>query len=96
MIDREVAVLEMTPVAAGVIRELMAGEGPSAGLRLDFADGDLHVTRADAPEEGDEVVTARSGERVFVSPESADYLSDKVLDARTDKDGTPVFAVSGR
>ena len=88
--------LEMTPVAAGVIRELMAGEGPSAGLRLDFADGDLHVTRADAPEEGDEVVTARSGERVFVAPESADYLNDKVLDARTDSDGTPVFAVSRR
>lgn len=72
----------------------MAGEGRSAGLRLDFADGDLHVTRAAAPEEGDEVVTARSGERVFVAPESAGYLDDKVLDARTDGDGTPVFAVS--
>lgn len=88
--------LEMTSVAAGVIRELMEGEGASAGLRLHFADGDLHVTRADSPEEGDEVVTARSGERVFVARESADYLDDKVLDARTDHDGTPVFGVSGR
>ncbi|MEU0878025.1 iron-sulfur cluster biosynthesis protein [Lentzea sp. NPDC005914] len=86
----------MTPVAAAVIRELTEGEGPLAGLRLDFADGDLHVTRAAAPEEGDEVVTADSGERVFVAPESGPYLDDKVLDARKDADGTPVFAVSGR
>lgn len=42
------------------------------------------------------MVTARSGERVFVAPESAGYLDDKVLDARTDGDGTPVFAVSRR
>jgi Fe-S cluster assembly iron-binding protein IscA len=89
-------VLEMTSVAAAVIRDLLEGEGRSAGLRLDFANGDLHVTRATGPEEGDEVVTARSGERVFVTPESADYLEDKVLDARTDTDGTPVFGVSRR
>ncbi|RDI31809.1 Fe-S cluster assembly iron-binding protein IscA [Lentzea flaviverrucosa] len=88
--------LEMTSVAAAVIRDLMEGEGRSAGLRLDFADGDLHVTRAAGPEEGDEVVTARSGERVFVTPDSADYLDDKVLDARADTDGTPVFGVSRR
>ncbi|SES44359.1 hypothetical protein [Lentzea albida] len=88
--------LEMTPVAADVIRRLVEGESPSAGLRLDFADGDLRVTRADGPEEGDEVVTGRFGERVFVAPGSADYLDDKVLDARTDRDGTPVFGVSRR
>ena len=75
--------------AAAAINGIVGAPGvpDGAGLRLTSevnteGDGaprtDLRLSVVAAPEEGDEVLEA---ERVFVDPEAADLLKDKLLDA---------------
>jgi Fe-S cluster assembly iron-binding protein IscA len=91
--------LAMTQAAAEAINALTAREGQQeAGLRfaLRGAKEDsarLAVSVAPAPEEGDQVVGSAAGAKVFLEPEAAEILDDKVLDVQPDDEGQLTFAV---
>jgi iron-sulfur cluster assembly protein len=81
--------LAISEDAAEAIRGIVGASGvpEGAGLRITReqatdASGeprtDLRLSVVAAPEEGDEVLEA---ERVFVDPDAADLLDDKLLDA---------------
>jgi iron-sulfur cluster assembly protein len=65
------------------IRITSADEGAEAGLTL---------TAAPAPEPGDQVVD-EAGARIFLDPEAATVLDDKVLDAEVQPDGAVTFGL---
>ena len=52
--------------------------------------GALQVTAAAGPGEHDQVIEA-AGARVFLEPQAAAYLDDKVLDAQLDEQGKAQF-----
>ena len=52
--------------------------------------GALQVTAAAGPGENDQVIEA-AGARVFLEPQAAAYLDDKVLDAQLDEQGKAQF-----
>ncbi|MBB4907851.1 iron-sulfur cluster biosynthesis family protein [Actinophytocola algeriensis] len=91
--------LAVTEAAAEAISALTAQGGKQeGGLRFAMqASSDsqaaLALTVAPAPADGDQVVTANEGAHVFLEPEAADYLTDKVLDVQPDADGQLSFAV---
>ena len=92
--------LAVTEAAAGAITALTAQEGvqDQGGLRfemraLEDSQTALALSVAPAPAEGDEVVTAQEGAKVFLEPEAAEFLSDKVLDVQQDTEGQVSFAV---
>ena len=82
--------LAITEDAAAAIRDIVSSPGvpEGAGLRITREVGvdaeadpgrtDLRLSVVAAPQEGDEVLEA---ERVFVSPQAASFLDDKLLDA---------------
>ncbi len=82
--------LAITEDAAAAIKDIVSSPGvpEGAGLRITQevnADADAGRGRTDlrlsvvaAPQEGDEVLEA---ERVFMSPQAARFLDDKLLDA---------------
>ncbi len=96
--------LAVTEAAAGAITALMAQEGvppEQGGLRfavqaVNDSQAALALTVAPGPSEGDEVVTAEAGAHVFMEPQAAEYLSDKVLDVQEDPEGQLSFAVLER
>src|SRR5258708_33719431 len=55
--------------------------------------GALQVTAAAGPGENDQVIEA-AGARVFLEPQAAAYLDDKVLDAQLDEQGNAHFTLS--
>lgn len=61
-----------TPKGAGmrITREVSGDDGDERT--------DIHLSVVEAPQEGDEVLER---ERLFVDPDAAEYLDDKVLDA---------------
>jgi len=82
-------VLAITEDAAAAIRGIMGSPGlpETAGLRITHEvntqpDGrrrtDLRLSVVATPEEGDEVLEQ---ERIFIDPEAAPLLADKLLDA---------------
>jgi hypothetical protein len=83
-------VLAITEDAAAAIKGIVGAPGlpEGAGLRITReqhveADGetprtDLRLSVVAAPEEGDDVFEA---ERIFLDPEAAELLDDKLLDA---------------
>ena len=84
--------LAITENAAEAIQTMVASspEGPEkGGLRiLARSEGEqekLELTIAAIPAEDDEVVEEH-GAHVFLNPEAASYLDDKVLDARVEGD----------
>ena len=86
--------LEMTKTAIDLINHLAPGE---AGLRVFTSGGErdaegLQVEITDAPKAEDQVVEA-GGAHVFLEPQAADTLDDKVLDAVQDERGVR-FAVT--
>jgi Fe-S cluster assembly iron-binding protein IscA len=92
--------LAMTEAAAEAISALTAQEGQkeTGGLRFAVQDrandgAQLAVSVAPAPEEGDQVLGTEAGAKVFLEPEAAQVLDDKVLDVRQDDDGQLSFAV---
>jgi iron-sulfur cluster assembly protein len=92
--------LAVTEAAAEAISALTAQGGiqQEGGLRFAMQSSSdsqtaLALSVAPAPAEGDQVVTANEGAHVFLEPEAADYLSDKVLDVQPDADGQLSFAV---
>ena len=95
--------LAVTEAAADAISALTAQEGvqDQGGLRfamrsLENSQTALALSVAPAPADGDEVVTADAGAQVFLEPEAAEFLSDKVLDVQQDAEGQLNFAVVDR
>ena len=92
--------LVLTQAAAEVVRSVtsipQAREG--AGLRIaSTVDsprelGSLQAAAAPGPSQGDQVIEA-AGARVFLEPQAAAYLEDKVLDAQIDAEGKAQFSV---
>jgi iron-sulfur cluster assembly protein len=89
--------LTLTPNAASAIRALVDGSDlPDAGgLRIadDPAGASLTLTLAAVPAEDDQVLD-EMGARVFLAPQAATMLDNKVLDAATDGEGHLQFGVS--
>ncbi|MFF5991586.1 MULTISPECIES: HesB/IscA family protein [Prauserella] len=91
--------LAMTDAAVEAISALTSQDGQqAAGLRFAVreesdAGAQLALSIAPAPEDGDEVLGTDSGARVFLEPQAASFLDDKVLDVQQDEQGQLNFAV---
>ena len=92
--------LVLTEAAAEVVKSVTSTPQAPAGAGLRIASsvtepqdaGALQVTAAAGPGENDQVLEA-AGARVFVEPQAAAYLDDKVLDAQLDEQGTARFTL---
>ena len=89
--------LDVTPSATMVIRELVSSSNATggAGLRIAPADepeGAFALSVAPGPEQEDQVVPIEDGE-VFLEPTAAEALEDKTLDAEVDPQGAVSFSV---
>lgn len=91
--------LTISENAAEVIKVVLAGgdSGEGSGLRIAPAGegleaGGLQAAIASEPQSDDEVVEG-SGVRVFLEPQAASLLGDKVLDAERDDNGELNLAV---
>ena len=90
--------LVLTEAAAEVVKAIsstpQAPEG--SGLRIASPAGSdpgaLQVTAAPGPSENDQVVEA-AGAHVYLEPQAAAYLEDKVLDAEVDSEGKAHFSL---
>jgi iron-sulfur cluster assembly protein len=92
--------LALTDNATSVIRALSDNaERPDAsGLRIAVAGdgaGGLTISTAVDPQAGDQVVEDQ-GARVFLEPDAAQILDDKVLDAAVNEQGQVQFLVATR
>jgi Fe-S cluster assembly iron-binding protein IscA len=92
--------LVLTEMAAEVVKSVTSTpQTPDgAGLRIVSSasepedPGALQVTAAAGPSENDQVIEA-GGARVFVEPQAAAFLDDKVLDAQVDEQGKAQFTL---
>jgi iron-sulfur cluster assembly protein len=92
--------LVLTEAAAEAVKALVATpQTPDgAGLRITSTapdpekPGALQISAALGPSEDDQVVES-GGAHVYLEPEAAAYLGDKVLDAQVDGDGNPHFSL---
>ncbi|RSM80883.1 Fe-S cluster assembly protein HesB [Kibdelosporangium aridum] len=87
--------LALTPTAAAVVNTLTtaSGQPQGAGLRISSEpapEGMLLIEIASSPADHDRVI-AETGARVFLAPDAASYLDDKVLDAKVDDQGEAQF-----
>lgn len=90
----------MTDAAAEAVSALTAQEGQQeeGGLRFAVrgeseAEAQLALAVADSPEQDDQVLGSDGGARVFLEPQAAQFLDDKVLDVQQDDEGQLNFAV---
>jgi Fe-S cluster assembly iron-binding protein IscA len=91
--------LVLTEAAAEVVKSVTStAQAPDgAGLRiasseLDTEPGALKLSATTGPGENDQVIEA-AGARVFLEPQAAIYLEDKILDAEVDEQGNARFAL---
>jgi iron-sulfur cluster assembly protein len=84
-------VLTLTPTAAEAVRQLIASSpiDDTGGLRISTgettaAGTPLEITLVESPETEDQSVD-EEGAHVFLEPEVAQFLDDKVLDASIDE-----------
>ncbi|MCO1578670.1 MULTISPECIES: iron-sulfur cluster biosynthesis protein [unclassified Crossiella] len=90
--------LALTPTAIEVVRTIMAADGVPDGSGLRFSasgvdhPGELQMTIAPAPEQDDQVLVGE-GAHVFLDPQAAEFLDDKILDAEVDEQGQLSFAL---
>jgi iron-sulfur cluster assembly protein len=88
--------LTLTENAQSVITGIVSGaEAPqSGGIRIsqDVEGAGLAVAVANQPEADDQVVES-AGAKVFLDPQAAVALDDKVLDASAQPDGRVDFAI---
>ena len=90
--------LVLTEAAAEVVKSVTSTpQTPGgAGLRIVSSasepedPGALQVVAVAGPGENDQVIEA-TGARVFLEPQAAAYLDDKVLDAQLDEQGKAQF-----
>jgi Fe-S cluster assembly iron-binding protein IscA len=93
--------LVLTPTAVAVVNTLTTADGQpaSTGLRIsaDAAppEGGLQVEIAPGPAQNDQVL-ADVGVRVYLDPDAATYLEDKVLDAKVDGQGGAQFTLGAQ
>ena len=91
--------IEMTPAAAEVVRNLLTGSGTlaDAGLRFRLqGDRDVQIAVVDGPDEGDQVVSIKPGAQLFLEPEAAKYFDDKVLDVVDANEGEVNFVIASK
>ena len=92
--------LVLTEAAAQVVKSVTATleEADAAGLRIASGapgpdgPGELHVTTAPGPGENDQIIVA-GGARIYLEPQAAALLDDKILDARPDANGNARFSL---
>jgi iron-sulfur cluster assembly protein len=89
--------LTLTENASTIVRDITAQPGmpETAGLRITTDAGDqptFAISAASEPEVEDEVVE-QSGATIYLDPESAELLDDKILDAAVDPEGKVEFAL---
>ena len=92
--------LVLTEAAAEVVKSVTSTpQAPDgAGLRIASSIPEprdpsaLQLAAAAGPGENDQVIEV-AGARVFVEPQAAAYLDDKVLDAQLDEQGTARFTL---
>ena len=92
--------LVLTEAAAEVVKSVTSTpQAPDgAGLRIASPDpepespGALQVTTTSGPAADDQVIET-AGARVFIEPQAAIYLEDKVLDARVDEQCNAHFSL---
>ncbi|SFS10591.1 Fe-S cluster assembly iron-binding protein IscA [Agrococcus baldri] len=88
--------LTLTENAQTVITGIVDGaQAPqTGGIRIsqDLEGSGLNVAVADQPE-GDDQVVESAGAKVFLDPQAAIALDDKVLDASAQPDGRVDFAI---
>ncbi|MEV8615559.1 iron-sulfur cluster biosynthesis protein [Amycolatopsis sp. NPDC051373] len=92
--------LTVTEAAAEAISALTAQQGAEeSGLRFalqSVKEGEgaqLALSVAPSPQDGDRVVGTDAGAKVFLEPQAAALLDDKVLDVQQDETGDVAFAV---
>lgn len=82
--------------AVKTIAERALGQDADGGLRISStSDEGFAVAVATAPEATD-IVVENHGAQVFLEKEASDALTDKVLDAQVDTDGSVSFAIANR
>jgi Fe-S cluster assembly iron-binding protein IscA len=92
--------LVLTEAAAEVVKSVTSTPQAPGGAGLRIASsapepqspGALQLTAATGPGENDQVIEA-DGARVFLEPQAAIYLEDKILDARVDEQGEAHFSL---
>jgi iron-sulfur cluster assembly protein len=91
-------VLTLTPTAVEAVRQLVASApvDDAGGLRISAGETTaagtaLQISLVDTPEAADEAVD-EEGAHVYLEPNVAQFLDDKVLDAQVDE-GRVSFAV---
>jgi Fe-S cluster assembly iron-binding protein IscA len=92
--------LVLTEAAAEVVKSVTSTPQAPGGAGLRIASsapepespGALQLTAATEPGENDQVIEA-AGARVFLEPQAAIYLEDKILDARVDEQGQAHFSL---
>ena len=92
--------LVLTEAAAEVVKSLTSTSQAPEGTGLRIASsgpepgdpGALQVTAAVGPGENDQVINA-AGAHIFLEPQAAAFLEDKVLDAQVDSDGQAHFSL---
>jgi iron-sulfur cluster assembly protein len=92
--------LVLTEAAAEVVKALSADPQAPAGAGLRIASsasqpadaGMLQVSAAAGPDENDQVIDA-AGAHLYLEPQAAAYLEDKVLDAEVDNEGHAHFSL---
>ena len=92
--------LVLTEAAAEVVKSVTSTPQAPGGAGLRIASsapepespGALQLTAATGPGENDQVIEA-AGARVFLEPQAAIYLEDKILDARVDEQGQAHFSL---
>jgi iron-sulfur cluster assembly protein len=89
---KETQMLTLTETAKAMVRDMVSsGDAPEgSGLRISAAhdeDGGpaLSLELANEPTEGDEILE-EDGTRLFLEPEAASLLDDKILDAERHDD----------
>lgn len=91
--------LAMTDAAAQAISALTEQQGEEAGglrfaVQSEQTEGaQLSLAVAPEPQDGDQVLGTEGGARVFLEPQAANFLDDKVLDVQQDNEGQLNFAV---
>jgi iron-sulfur cluster assembly protein len=90
--------LTLTENASTIVRDITAQPGmpESAGLRITSEGaGDqpgFAISAATEPE-ADDAVVEQSGATIYLAPEAAEILDDKILDAAVDPEGKVEFAL---
>jgi Fe-S cluster assembly iron-binding protein IscA len=93
--------LVLTQTAVAVVNTLTTADGQPEGTGLRISadtappEGGLQVQVAPGPAEDDQVL-ADAGVRVFLDPDAATYLDDKVLDAKVDGHGGAQFTLGAQ